>query len=255
MTPYYSSGGVTIYNAKCEYILPTLSNISLVFTSPPYNLASTPWPRLGNWKPGDSPGGKSKWKNGSDGSGGVKYDAILDNMLHGAYVNWQHQILLALWETLTEDGAIYYNHKPRVIGAKLWLPLELNPGLPLRQIVIWARAGGMNFNPTAYVPTHEWVMVMAKPAFRLKSKGASGAGDVWRVNQKSNKDHPAPFPVELPRIAIDSTKPGVVLDPFMGCGTTLVAAKEQGRECVGVEVSERYCEVAAQRLESVIQKS
>ncbi len=247
MTPYYSDGTCTIYHGPCEQVVPELPLVDLVFTSPPYNLGSSPWPHLGNWKPGDSAGGKSKWRNGSDGAGGVTYAEHEDTMPWPDYVAWQHAVLLACWGRLAPAGAIYYNHKPRVIGGRLWLPLELNPGLPLRQIVVWARAGGMNYNPTAYVPTHEWIMVLAQEAFRLRSKAASGAGDVWRVPQEPSP-HPAPFPVGLPSRAIETVGPGLVLDPFMGSGSTLRAAKDAGVRSIGIDVSERYCEMAAERL-------
>lgn len=248
MSPYYDDGQVVIHHGRCEDVLPALADIDLIFTSPPYNLGSSPWPHLGNWKPGDSPGGKSKWRNGSDGSGGVTYSEHEDTMAWPEYVAWQQDVLRLCWASLSGTGAIFYNHKPRVIGARLWLPLELNPDLPLRQVIVWARAGGLNFNPTAYVPTHEWLMVLAKPAWRLKSKAASGAGDVWRVPQEANADHPAPFPVSLPALAIDTTGPGLVCDPFMGSGSTMVAAKAAGVRAIGIEKSERYCEVAARRL-------
>lgn len=248
MTPYYDDGGVTLYCADNRDVLPTLSGIDLVFTSPPYNLGSSPWPHLGHWKPGDGSGGKSKWRNGSDGSGGVTYEDHEDTMPWPEYVAWQHEALRLMWGTLADDGAIFYNHKPRVIGGRLWLPLELNPDLPLRQVIVWARAGGMNYNPTAYVPTHEWIMVIARESWRLKSKGASGVGDLWRVPQETNPDHPAPFPTGLPARAIDTTGPGLILDPFAGSGSTLIAAKAAGVRAIGVEKSERYCEVAVKRL-------
>lgn len=248
MHPYYHNSGVTIYHGNCEQLLPSIPKARLIFTSPPYNLGGRPWPHLGHWKPGDSPGGKSKWKNGSDGSGGVKYTGYNDALPHSEYVEWQRRILSVCFSCLTDDGAIFYNHKPRVIGGKLWLPLELIEGLPLRQIVIWARAGGLNFNPTAYVPTHEWIMVLAKEQWRLRDKRASGLGDVWRVAQKADPEHPAPFPFELPARAIESTKPGIVIDPFMGTGTTLRAAKAAGREAYGIDIDERCCEIAARRL-------
>lgn len=248
--PYYQDAGITIYHGDHREVLPSIADGSfdLVFTSPPYNLGGAPWPHLGHWKPGDSPGGKSKWRNGSDGSGGVTYSSHADTLPHEEYVSWQRSLLRQCWEKLTPDGAIYYNHKPRVIGAKLWLPLELNPDLPLRQVVIWKRAGGLNFNPTAYVPTHEWIMIFAKPSFRLKTKGASGVGDVWTVNQESDNPHPAPFPLALPLRAIETTGAMSVLDPCAGSGTTLRAAKDMGVKAVGIEVDERYCEMAAQRL-------
>ncbi len=248
MTPYYEHGGIVIYNADCREVLPHLPSAEMVFTSPPYNLGGSPWPHLGHWKPGDSPGGKSKWRNGSDGSGGVTYASHADSMAHSEYVAWQREILMLCWDRLSVTGAIFFNHKPRVIGGRLWLPLELNPDLPLRQIVIWQRAGGMNFNPTAYVPTHEWILIMAKEAFRLRDKGASGVGDVWYVPQQSDSEHPAPFPLSLPLRAMETTTPGPVIDPFAGTGTTLRAAKELGRPAIGIEIEERYCEIAAKRL-------
>lgn len=249
MEPYYRDESCTLYLGDCLEVLPQLDvHADLVLTSPPYNLGSGPWPRLGHWKPGDSPDGKSKWRNGSDGGGGTQYANYLDAMPHPQYVAWQHSVLGLCWAALRETGAIFYNHKPRVVGAKLWLPLELNPGLPLRQIVIWARSGGMNFNPTAYVSTHEWLMIFAKPRFRLRDKGASGVGDVWTIPAESNTPHPAPFPLALAHRAIETTAPTLVLDPFAGWGTTLRAAKDVGCRSVGIEIEERYAELAAKRL-------
>lgn len=232
----------------CLEVLPTLGRHSAAFTSPPYNLGGAPWPHLGNWKQGDSAGGRSKWKNGSDAGGGIQYGTHSDTMPWGEYVAWQKQLLQALWANVAPVGAIFYNHKPRVVGAKLWTPLELLPeGVTLRQIVIWARPGGLNFNPTAYVPTHEWVMVLAQPDWRLKSKGASGAGDVWRIAPDNNV-HPAPFPEALPFTALETCHPGSVVDPFMGSGTTGVACVKQGRPFTGIEIDARHFEQACTRI-------
>jgi modification methylase len=170
-------------------------------------------------------------------------------MPHTDYISWQHTILTLCWGTLNDTGAIFYNHKPRVIGSQVWLPTELNPGLPLRQIVIWARAGGMNFNPTAYVPTHEWLMIFAKPDWRLKSKAASGAGDVWAIPQHANPDHPAPFPVALPLRALATLKPGRVCDPFLGQGSTAVACARIGLPCIGIEFDRQYFDAACRHVE------
>jgi modification methylase len=248
MTPYYEQDGVIIYHGDCLEILPGLPRVDLFFTSPPYNLGGEPWPHLGNWKQGDSAGGKSKWRNGSDGSAGVTYASHHDAMPHDEYVRWQWSVLEACWERLSDHGAIFYNHKPRVIGARCWMPTALNPNLPLRQIVIWARAGGMNFNPTAYVPTHEWILVLAKDSFRLRDKSASGVGDIWYVPQEPDAEHPAPFPEALAAKAVSTTRAGLVCDPFCGQGATLRAAKRAGRKAIGIEIEERYCEVAAKRL-------
>jgi site-specific DNA-methyltransferase (adenine-specific) len=249
MRPYYEQDGITIYHGDCRDVLPCLGEVGLVVTSPPYNLGASPWPHLGHWKPGDAAGGRSKWRNGSDAGGGIQYGAHVDAMPWAEYVEMQRAVISACWRNLHSAGAIFYNHKPRPIGGRLWTPFELiPPDVQVRQIVIWKRPGGLNFNPTAFVPTHEWVMVLAKPDYRLRSKGVSGLGDVWEMTPESNP-HPAPFPQGLPERAIDASPDrGPVLDPFMGSGTTLVVAKLRGRQAIGIDVDERYCAMAAERL-------
>ena len=91
-------------------------------------------------------------------------------------------------------------------------------------------------------------MIFAWEDFALKSKAASGAGDVWYVPQEENKLHPAPFPLTLPLRAIETTGTRRVLDTHCGIGTTLRATKVSGIEAVGIEKSDRYCEIAANRL-------
>jgi len=80
---------------------------------------------------------------------------------------------------------------------------------------------------------------------------------VWEMNTESAVDHPAPFPVELPkRLILLYTQPGdVVLDPFMGSGSTAIAAVLTGRHYVGYELSAEYCELAEKRLEHEVAKT
>jgi len=218
-------------------------SIDMVFTSPPYNL-------------GISSGGglrgarlSGKWKNAALADG---YSSYSDSMQHDEYVIWQKNILKECWRLLSEDGAIFYNHKPRIQKGLLQTPLDLNPGLPVRQIVIWKRAGGINFSPSFYLPTHEWIVIFAKPKFRLRDKSASGAKDIWEVPQERHNSHPAPFPLELPTIALETTKAITVLDPFMGSGTTGVACKNLNRNFIGIELDKDYFEIAKQRICSAL---
>lgn len=248
-TPYYQDENVTLYHGGCEDVLPHISGVDLVVTSPPYNLGVTAGGGFGHYKDKQGRGGQGKWKAACHDGSGIGYDNHDDAMPPAEYTTWQRNVLALMWDALSDTGAIYYNHKPRVQAGTLWLPLELNPGLPVRQIIIWTRAGGMNYTPTHYVPTHEWIIVFAKPAFRLKSKGASGVGDVWHIPQQANPDHPAPFPIGVPARAIETTAPSLVLDPFAGIGTTLRAAKDAHVRAIGIEKSERYCEIAAKRME------
>lgn len=262
--PYHDDGhGIAIYHGDNLEILPTLPPADLIFTSPPYNLGTTTGGGFagneasklvrnhGHYRDdarlGKARGGGGKWSGGAlaDGYG------VCDDALPMPEYEAQQRIFLEMcWAQLSDTGAIYYNHKPRVQSCEAWLPLRLNPGLPLRQIITWARAGGINFAPTHYVPMYEWIMVFAKPAFRLRDKGASGAGDLWYVPQESGTEHPAPFPVDLPFRALETTVPGLVIDPYAGVGSTLVAAKRLGRHAIGIEIEERYCEIAARRLEA-----
>lgn len=231
MTPYYADDAVTIYHGDCRDVLPTLGPVGGVVTSPPYNL-------------GDMTGGYANLDGG--------YASYGDQMPHAEYVTWQRWVLAECWRLIADDGAIFYNHKPRVRDGLLWTPMELNPDLPLRQIIIWARASGMNWSETHLLPMHEWVMLFAKPLFRF-SKAASIVGDVWRIPQlqgDDRPDHPAPYPVGLPSRAIRliaESNDGPILDPFVGSGQTLIAAKLYRRQAIGIELDERYCEMAANR--------
>jgi site-specific DNA-methyltransferase (adenine-specific) len=250
-------GDARLILGDCREVLPTLRDIDMVFTSPPYNLGvssgggfASKFVRNHGHYASDAGyrkrGGAGKWSGGDLADG---YGAHSDNMPWEQYEAWQRDVLSLCWTALSDAGAIYYNHKPRPQSCECWLPLSLNPGLPLRQVIIWKRAGGINFAPTYYVPTHEWVLLFAKPSFRLRDKAASGAGDVWEIPQESGSPHPAPFPVELPSRAIETTSARLICDPFMGSGSTGVAAMRFGRRFVGVENYEPYFEIALRRIE------
>ena len=232
MTPYYEDDAVTLYHGDCLDVLPSLVDVGLVLTSPPYNLSGDGW----------SLGGPGKtWAGLADG-----YGVHDDAMPHAEYVAWQREVLSACWSMLTPDGAIYYNHKPIIRGNHVRLPLELVPdGVPVRQIVTWDRGSGFCRNLTHYVPSYEWVLILAQPEFRITTRSVD---DVWRIPFEVGGEHPAPFPLKFARLAIASTSASLVVDPFSGSGTTLRAAKDLGRKAIGIEVNERYCEIAARRL-------
>jgi site-specific DNA-methyltransferase (adenine-specific) len=234
-TPYYEDDAVTIYHGDCAEILPTLTDVDLVFTSPPYNLGVT------------SGGGMHAGSlAAADLAGG--YGTHDDAMAPEDYDRWQREIVHLLWSTLSDSGAIFYNHKPRPWAGEVILPTKYGDGLPLRQIIVWDRGTGMNFSESHFLPKCEWVIVWAKPKFRLRSRSASQVGDVWRIPPETNARHPAPFPLALPATAIEAAAPAVVLDPFSGSGTTLRAAKDAGCRAIGIELDERYCEIAARRM-------
>ncbi len=168
-------------------------------------------------------------------------------MPHEEYVAWQRKCLTAMMRVLHNDGAIFYNNKWRIQDGLLQDRSDIVEGFPVRQIIIWQRAGGINFNPGYFLPNYEVIYLICKPRFRLAKK-ANAIGCVWQIPQESKNPHPAPFPVELAQRCIESTTGRIVLDPFMGSGTTALAANAVGRQWIGVELSEAYRNLARERI-------
>ena len=162
--------------------IPT-NSVHLVITSPPYNLKNS----TGN---GMKDGRGGKWANAALQKG---YSHHNDNMPHDEYVKWQRDCLTEMFRIIPDDGAIFYNHKWRVQGGVLQDRQDIVSGFPVRQIIIWRRKGGFNFNAGYFVPTYEVIYLIAKPNFKLVSK-ANGYGDVWEFTQEMNNKHPAAFP-------------------------------------------------------------
>lgn len=219
-------------------------SVGLIVTSPPYNLKNS----TGN---GMKDGRGGKWPKAALING---YETHEDNMPHEEYVQWQRECLKAMMRVLTPDGAIFYNHKWRVQDGLLQDRHDIVQGFPVRQIIIWKRAGGINFNPGYFLPTYEVIYMICKDDFRL-APGANKMGDVWEIPQAKGNGHPAPFPIELAKRCIQASPDGVVLDPFMGSGTTAIAALAEKRAWIGIEISSEYCKMADKRLAEYRKKS
>lgn len=214
-------------------------SIDLIVTSPPYNIKNS----TGN---GLKDGRGGKWANAGLQKGYSDYD---DCMPHPEYVKWQRNCLTEMMRLIPDDGAIFYNHKWRVQGGLLQDRQDILEGFPVRQIIIWRRKGGFNFNPGYFVPTYEVIYLIAKPKFKLAPK-ASGHGDVWEFTQEMKNEHPAAFPVSLIDRVISSTTADIILDPFMGSGTTALSALNNGRKYIGIDISPSYCEMAEERIKA-----
>ena len=212
-------------------------SVDLIVTSPPYNIKNSTGNGLKN-------GSGGKWPQAELIKGYASHD---DAMPHEEYVTWQRDCLHAMMRVLREDGAIFYNHKWRVQRGLLQDRADIVEGFPVRQIIIWQRKGGINFNPGYFLPTYEVIYLIAKRKFKLAPK-ANAQGDVWRIQQEMNNPHPAPFPLELAQRCISSTDASVVLDPFIGSGTTAIAAEIAERQWIGIDISETYCKLARRRI-------
>ena len=139
-------------------------SIDLMVTSPPYNIKNS----TGN---GLKDGRGGKWSNAGLIDG---YDTHNDSMPHEEYVAWQRNCLSAMMRVLKDDGAIFYNHKWRIQGGLIQDRQDIVADFPVRQIIIWQRAGGINFNPGYFLPTKSEPSGMNRP----KPSGKFGALDL-----------------------------------------------------------------------------
>lgn len=216
------------------------ASFDVVFTSPPYNMKTNVGGSLATKCNSDL------WKNPELLNG---YENYGDNLPYTEYIGWQRECLEEMMRLIPDDGAIFYNHKYRIQQGRLLDRREIIDGFPLRQIIIWSRLCGVNFNRNYFLPTYEVIFLIAKPKFKLR-QGGSSLGDVWSIPPEKKNPHPAPFPVELPLRAIRATPAKKVLDPFMGSGTTGVACAELGLAFTGIEISQKYVAEASERIKS-----
>ena len=213
-------------------------SIDLIITSPPYNLKNS----TGNGMNVNTKSGK--WATAALRNGYSNHD---DSMPHQKYVEWQRQCLEEMVRIIKDDGAIFYNHKRRVQNGLLQDREDIVSGFPVRQIIIWKRKGGINFNPGYFLPTYEVIYLIAKHKFKLQPK-ANAYGDVWEFAQEMKNPHPAPFPVSLIDRIISSTNAEIVLDPFAGSGTTAISAIKNKRKFICIELSIEYCKMSEKRI-------
>lgn len=213
-------------------------SVDLIVTSPPYNLKNS----TGN---GMKDGRGGKWANAALQNGYTHHN---DSMPHEEYVKWQIDCLNEMMRVIPENGAIFYNHKWRVQDGLLQDRQDIVNSFPVRQIIIWKRKGGLNFNAGYFLPTYEVIYLIAKSKFKLAPK-ANAYGDVWEFTQEMKNEHPAAFPVSLIDRIVSSTNAKIILDPFAGSGTTAISAINFNREYIGIDVSPEYCKMAIERIQ------
>lgn len=118
-----------------------------------------------------------------------------------------------------------------------------------RALLVWHKigAGGLGDLTLPWLPTHEEVYVLGNGFTGRRSDSVLPVPPLMS-NDRERPDHPTPKPVALMERLIEKCPPGTIADPFAGSGSTLIAARNLGRRAIGVEIEERYCEVAARRL-------
>ena len=211
VTPYYSHAGITIYHGDCREILPTLPKCDLLLTDPPYGI------------------------NQDRGIGGCGYDGF------GKGVKRQPREYEGTWDSERPDVALLCLCATATPLAIIWGGNYFNDALPVgKKWLVWDKCQTM---PSYSDVELAWTNL---PGIALKMFRLNGSG-LMAVEQ--NRVHPTQKPVDLLQWCLAlGPDAETILDPFMGSGTTLVAAKNLGRKAIGIEIEERYCEIAAKRL-------
>ena len=218
MKPYYSEDGITIYHGDCREVLPDLEKAGLLLTDPPYGLKVARKEVFGN--------GVKRHMTGLVAGKCIKKRDYGD-------ADWDDepcsQDLLEFCISRAPDQIIWGGNYFLLPPARCWL--------------IWDKLRGDTYyadGEMAWTSLDHTVRI-----FRYRWNGfllEDESEREWRV-------HPTQKPVALIKWAIlESSAAGLILDPFMGSGTTLRAAKDLGRRAIGIEIEEKYCEIAAKRL-------
>ncbi len=212
MTPYYQDDSCTIYCGDCREILPGLPKVDLVLTDPPYGIGWTRGAR-GAYRP------NSKAHKGIIGDKDTSLrDKVLEMiedvpaLVFGSFY--------APYPTRTKQVLIY--HKPPYSGL-------IGAVTPFRR----------DAEPIFLVGPWNKSVPICSSVFFAKN-GLNGSGEKTR--------HPHTKPLSIVTQLLRPCLANLILDPFMGSGTTLRAAKDLGRKAIGIEICEAYCEIAAKRL-------
>lgn len=163
--------------------------------------------------------------------------------------------------------------KPYIPFSKYFIEVILQIGFLMRGEIIWQKSKGANANfawgswlsPSNPVirDIHEYCLVFSKDSMKNSTKGEStiekeefmeSTLSIWNISPARAKKigHPAPFPVELAKrfINLYSFKNDLILDPFIGSGSTAIAAKLLNRDYIGYELNPEYVKIAKNRLEN-----
>lgn len=219
MRLYYEQDGITIYHGDAREMLPSVQSARLVVTDPPYvfGIASTTHEgKAGGW-------------------GDMMNSAIW-------YESWMTECQRL---TANQSGAMWVFNSWRSLPVLARAAMSVR--WPIESLLIWDKECIGPGGPRGLRPSYEVAALFVQEGFALKNRGLP---DIWRSKWAGQKPtgHSAEKPVDLLRRMIRESGGGSVLDPFMGSGSTLVAAKAEGCEAVGIECEERWCEVAATRL-------
>lgn len=251
MNPYFRNEHCTIYHSDVIEGLRYLYNsegefADLVITSPPYNV-------------------------GKDYGAGVQ-----DSLPYEDYLGWLDRVWEECFRVLRPSGRLCINVNDQgrnpyyPIHADILSRLRVN-GWHLMGNIVWDKMSVMNNTAwgsweSASAPSlrgrHEYIIIAGKEGkkrfdYAKRESGPFDEGEfvkltqeIWKFTPETHSKHPAPFPYELPKrlIKLFSFKHDMILDPFMGSGTTLRAAYDLNRKSIGIDIVEKFCNMSAFRM-------
>jgi modification methylase len=194
------------------------------------------------------------------------------------YLNLLRNVFTETYRVLVEGGRACINIAN--VGRKPYIPMSdfiskimIDIGFNMRGEIIWNKGAGAGVsmawgswlsasNPVLR-DVHEYILIFSKGEYQRKVKNKENTitkeqfmewtKSIWTMNPESAKkvNHPAPFPIELPYrlIQLYSFKNDIILDPFIGSGTTAIAALKSERNYIGYEIDEKYAKIAEKRIE------
>jgi site-specific DNA-methyltransferase (adenine-specific) len=236
-TMYYADDLVTIYHGEALAIIPTLPQFDGLVADPPYSSG-------GLHRSDRMVSTVSKYV--SSDTQAVRHEFTGDNRDQRSYLAW-----VSLWMTAALQRA-----KPGAVACLFtdWRQLPTTTdalqagGWVWRGVAVWDKT--LKARPAAgqFTSQAEYVVWGTCGPTMVRQLGFQIPGVFRAVAPDNERDHITQKPLEVMRWTMDAIAPGgLVVDPFMGSGSTLVAAKESGRRSIGIEIEERYCEIAAQR--------
>jgi DNA modification methylase len=214
MRPYYEDGGIAIYHGDCKEVLPQVGGGDLLLTDPPYEM------HIG--------------RGGCFGSTYRKYLQDIKGNLDGGFdlsvLEYAHS-----WMCFCSKGQL--QKLLAAAATKNW------------SLITWNKPNPTPLMQGTYLPDAEYI-VHAYKRGRLFGEYRDRSRFIVHPVEQNNLGHPTvkPLAVISKLIRLGTREGDTIVDPFLGSGTTLVAARRLGRRAVGIEIEERYCELAALRL-------
>ncbi len=222
--PYYEADGVTIYHGDCMAVMPGVVSVDLVLTDPPFFMPATHYQSRMKWQ--------RQWGDTS--------------------------VLATFWEVVasacvrslraTGHFVTFCNHE----SYPVFYPITYSK-FDYQKALVWRKGqvglGRVWRNQFELLIAARWESSVFYDDGKLRSDVLD-----YAATRSTDRDHPVQKPEAMLADLVRVTTPesGLVLDPFMGSGTTLVAARNLGRKAIGIEIEEKYCEIAARRLDQTV---